>query len=122
MTLSVSSWRRIWPRPAPSAVRIDISRDRLDARASIRFATLKHAMSSTIVTAPIIVRMMSVTSSGMAHSRSVSRLAPRPSFVSGNGAGEVGGDGVRFAARLFERHAVLQPGEHLEAARVALLA
>ena len=49
----------IWPRAAPSAVRIDISRDRLDARASIRLATLKQAMSSTIVTAPIIVRMIS---------------------------------------------------------------
>ena len=70
MTLSVRSCRRIWPREAPSAVRIDISRDRVDARASIRLATLKHAMSSTIVTAPIIVRMMMRTSAGIAHSRS----------------------------------------------------
>lgn len=44
ITLSVSSCRSIWPRAAPSAVRIDISRDRLDARASIRFATLKQAI------------------------------------------------------------------------------
>jgi len=31
---------------APSAMRIEISRDRVDARASIRLATLKHAMNS----------------------------------------------------------------------------
>ena len=60
----------IWLRPAPSAVRIDISRERLDARASIKLATLKHAISSTIVTAPIIVAMMVKTSSGSAQLRS----------------------------------------------------
>ena len=46
-TLSVSSWRTIRPRPAPSAVRTAISRARAAPRASSRFATLPHAISST---------------------------------------------------------------------------
>jgi hypothetical protein len=73
-------------RAAPSAVRIAISRDRADARASIRFATLKHAISSTIVTEPIIVRMMSGTSDGIARSRSVRMYAPTLVLVSGYAA------------------------------------
>lgn len=51
-TLSVSSWRTMRPRPAPIAVRTAISRLRSAARASIRFATFAHAMSSTKATAP----------------------------------------------------------------------
>ena len=45
--LSVSSCRTMRPRPAPSVARIASSRDRDAARASIRFATLTHAISST---------------------------------------------------------------------------
>ena len=50
--LSVSSWRTMRPRPAPSAVRTAISRPRAAPRASSRFATLPHAIRSTSPTAP----------------------------------------------------------------------
>ena len=46
-TLSVSSWRTMRPRPAPSAVRTAISRARAAPRASSRLATLPQAISST---------------------------------------------------------------------------
>ena len=39
-------------RPAPSAMRREISRDRLIARASIKFAKLAQAINSTKPTAP----------------------------------------------------------------------
>ena len=51
-TLSVSSCWTIRPRLAPSAVRSAISLRRDAARASSRFATLAHAISSTRPTAP----------------------------------------------------------------------
>ncbi|OGT99998.1 MAG: hypothetical protein A2085_06560 [Gemmatimonadetes bacterium GWC2_71_10] len=50
--LSVSSWRISRPRRAPTARRIAISRRRPAARASMRFATLAHAMSSTTAVIP----------------------------------------------------------------------
>jgi hypothetical protein len=49
--LSVSSARTTRPREAPSASRTLISRLRVAARASIRLATLAHAISSTNATA-----------------------------------------------------------------------
>ena len=52
MRLSVSSCRMMRPRPAPMAARTAISRLRVVARASSRFATFAHAMSSTKLTAP----------------------------------------------------------------------
>ena len=51
-TLSVSSCRIRRPRPAPIAARMAISRCRMVARASRRFATLAQAMRSTRLTAP----------------------------------------------------------------------
>ena len=45
--LSASSWRTMRPRDAPIARRTAISRSRAVARASIRFARLAHAISST---------------------------------------------------------------------------
>src|SRR5204862_94247 len=51
--LSVRSWRTTRARPAPSAQRTAISRDRAAPRASRRFATLAQAISSTSRTAPI---------------------------------------------------------------------
>ena len=45
--LSVSSWRTIRSRPAPTAVRSAISRLRPSARTSCRLATLAHAISRT---------------------------------------------------------------------------
>ena len=55
--LSVSSWRTSRPRPAPMAARNASSRSRTDARASSRFATLVHAISSTHATAPSSTRI-----------------------------------------------------------------
>ena len=78
-TLSVSSWRTMRPRPAPSAERTAISRCRTVALDSSRFATLAHAISSsTRLTAPIIVMTMSVMSDGIIESRSVTAVAPQP--------------------------------------------
>ena len=45
--LSVRHWRTSRQRPAPSATRMASSRSRETARASIRLATLAHAISST---------------------------------------------------------------------------
>jgi hypothetical protein len=54
--LSASSCRTTRQRPAPSAARIEISRDRPTARESIRFATFAHAIISTNPTAPSSTR------------------------------------------------------------------
>ena len=53
-TLSVKSCDKSRARLTPSASRIAISRRRLSARASSRFATLAQAMSSTINATPLI--------------------------------------------------------------------
>ena len=55
-TLSVSSWRTIRPRPAPSAPRTASSRRRAIPRASSRPATLAHAISSTSPVAAASIR------------------------------------------------------------------
>ena len=55
--LSVSSWRTIRRAPAPIASRTQISRLRAAERASSRFATFTHAISSTSPT--IAIRMAS---------------------------------------------------------------
>ena len=49
--LSTSNWRTIASRPAPSEVRMAISRRRDADRASSRLATLKHAIASNTPTA-----------------------------------------------------------------------
>ena len=49
----MSNCRMICARPAPIAMRTDISCDRTAARASSRFATFAHAISSTTATTPI---------------------------------------------------------------------
>ncbi len=51
--LSIRSWRIRRARPAPMANRIAISRERDRDRASIRLATLAHAISSTSPTSAI---------------------------------------------------------------------
>ena len=53
-TLSVTSCESKRPRLTPSASRTAISRRRLRARASSRFATLAAAMSRTITATPLI--------------------------------------------------------------------
>ena len=58
-TLSTSSWRTMRQRLAPSDTRTAISRVRCVERASSRFATFAHAISSTKATAPISERKMS---------------------------------------------------------------
>ena len=91
-TASVSSWRTIRHRPAPSAVRIEISRWRTDARASSRFATFEQAIMSTSVTAPIIVKSISSTSPGIIHSRSGRTPRLQFWFSFGYAVGEPAGD------------------------------
>ena len=49
-------------------------------RASSRFATFEHAIRSTSVTAPIIVRITSLTSSGSIHWLSDRVTVPQFSF------------------------------------------
>ena len=51
MTLSIRSWRTIRPRPAPTAIRMEISRDRAAARDKSMLATSAQAISSTKPTA-----------------------------------------------------------------------
>ncbi len=58
----MSSWRIRWPRLAPIAVRIAISRWRPAARASSRLATLAQAIRSTKPTAPTRISRASRTS------------------------------------------------------------
>ena len=109
---SVSSCRTMRQRPAPSAARMEISRWRTEARASSRFATLEQAISSTSVTAPIIVNITSSTCSGSIHSLSV-RARHRPVLVlDGIGGGETGGDRLELLLGLLLRDARLHPGEH----------
>jgi hypothetical protein len=55
IVLSVSNWRMMRPRPAPSAARTAISRPRPDARASSRLAVFAHAIKSSIPTALTII-------------------------------------------------------------------
>ena len=52
---SPSVWRTTWKRLAPRAVRTATSLVRLAARASTRFATFTHAITSTISTAASII-------------------------------------------------------------------
>lgn len=51
--VSVSNWRMILERPAPSASRVDTSFSRAAVRASRRLARLAHAIRSTKITTPI---------------------------------------------------------------------
>ena len=79
--LSVSSWRTSRVRLAPRTERIAISRSRRTIRASVRFATLAHTMSSTKPAVPsstssvVLKDRVSSSSSGIATVRypSVSR-------------------------------------------------
>ena len=82
-TLSVTSWRTIRPRPAPSAVRTAISVSRPAARTSSRLATLAHAMRSTNVTAPNIVSSVPRTSPTSDRCSS-SAVPPKFAFDFGN--------------------------------------
>ena len=73
--LSVSNWRTTRAAPAPRAVRTAISRWRASARASSRFATLAHAISSRNPTAPNssqMVRRTPPTTSSRSENASVS--------------------------------------------------
>ncbi len=60
-TLSATSWRTSRPRPAPTASRTAISRDRAVARARKMLATLTLAMSSTMPDTTSSSAMNSVT-------------------------------------------------------------
>ena len=83
-TLSVTSWRTILRRPAPSAARTASSRVRAVARASRRLATLAQQMSSTKPTTPrnsidVTLRSLPIIVSCIGSSRTL-----RPALVCGN--------------------------------------
>jgi hypothetical protein len=80
--LSVTSWRTMRPRPAPSAARIASSLWRAVPRASCRCATLTHAISRTSPTAASSVQSAGRTSSKSLSSSGTS-VAVWPLFVSG---------------------------------------
>ena len=114
-TLSVSSWRTMRPRAAPSAARIAISRWRPVARTSSRLATFAQAISSTKPTAP------SSTSSdvGASSRRDVAdrlrrRSCPSVRAPSGTCARKSCADAPSRALRLLQRDAGLQPAQRLE--------
>ncbi len=71
------------PRPAPSARRTAISRWRFVARASMRFATFAHAMSSTNATAASMISIIGRTSRAT-FSRNGSSQPVQPLLVSPN--------------------------------------
>ena len=88
--LSVSSWRMIRRRPAPSAARTASSRVLALARAISRFATLAQQISSTNPTTPrnsidVTLRSLPIIVSCIGSSRT-----PRPLLVCGNSRGESG--------------------------------
>ena len=118
---STSSWRTMRSRPAPSAVRIEISRCRIEARASSRLATFEQAMRRTSVTAPIIDSSASSISSGIIHSSSDRASALQPSFSRGYAASSARADALEVGVRLLARHARLEAREDLERARIARL-
>ncbi len=82
MTLSVSNCRTSRERPAPRAVRTAISLSRAAARASNRFATFTHAISSTKPTAPSRSQNALRISPTIASCRATA-VMPTPSLLSG---------------------------------------
>ena len=82
---SVSHCATRRPRPAPSARRIAVSRRRDVARASSRFDTFAHAISSTRPTAPTSTSSAGFVSPTTASCTPASRTR-QPLFVSGYAA------------------------------------
>jgi hypothetical protein len=91
--LSVSGWRTIRPRPAPSARRVPSSRRLPLARASSSPATFAQATSSTVATAP----PSTTIGSRRSLRRSCSPCAPGSSSARG-GSQASGGGAVRMAS------------------------
>ena len=117
-TLSSSNSRAIRPQPAPSAARIASSCCRPSARTSSRFATLAHAINSTMPTVPISTHSVLPTSPTRS-SFSSRRFGPiRASSnifaLKPGGAGNRSSDHREHARdvriSLLERNARLQPG------------
>ena len=120
MALSVSSCRMRRRRPAPSAARIAISDCRDAARASIRFATLAQAISSTRPTAP------SSTSSAVRVSPMMCSRERRDREADvGIALGELrlqpSRDGRDVGRRAIRRYARLQPPDDLDVPGTAVL-
>ena len=83
--LSVKHCRTSRPRLAPRATRIANSRSREIARASIRLATLAHAIDNTSPTAPKSSQRVDPTTSSTG-GRSRLTCKERPLFVSAKAA------------------------------------
>ena len=119
-TLSTSTPRTSRTRPAPSAVRIAISRVRPSARVSTRLATLTQTISSTKPTAP------SSSSSGVPHvaDQRAAHLVHRDALVAVR-VRDTPRPGARPSARISSRArssdaSGLQPADHVQIMRAAL--
>ena len=116
--LSVRSCRTSRPRPAPIAARSAISRSRTDARASSRFATFVHAISSTQATAPSSTRIAGRIrpTDLLAVAGDVDAVA----FLPGKPLEDAGVDALEVRLRLLDRHAGLHAADDLEPQRSAV--
>ena len=112
MTLSVSSWRTMRQRSAPSATRTAISFERAVARARSRLATFAHAMSSTNATDAIMI-ISTGRKLPACCSRIVCASTPQPRFDAGYCVSSADGDGAEIVAHLLDRDAGLEPPDHL---------
>ncbi len=118
--LSTSSWLARRARPPPSAARTASSCCRAAPRATSRFATLTHAISSRKPTAPNSASSVSRTSSTR---RSASRLAR--TLIAAVGvrifALERGSNRPQLAGRALDRDAGFQSSERIEPVVVAAI-
>ena len=108
-------------RLPPSAARTAISRDRPRPRASSRFATFAHAISSTNATTPASTSDVVRSSGPTIASRSGSMVTPQPLLVSGAIDRDAIGDAGHVGPRLLERDARLQPADDLHVVLAPLL-
>ena len=115
---SVSHCATMRPRLAPSARRIVVSRRRDVARASSRFETFAHAISSTNPTAPASSHQRRL---GASHDRLVGARQPHAPAVVRLWIGrfELRGDRVHFRLGRAERGAALQSADDNHEAAVA---
>ena len=112
--LSVSSWRTIRRRPAPSADRTASSRSRAVARASSRLATFAQQISSTKPTTPRNSIEVSLRSLPIMVSCIGSSATPRPALVCGNSRARPSATAARSACAAWMADARLHAADDLQ--------
>ena len=117
--LSASNCRTRRPRAAPSAARNAISLVRPAARASIRFATFTHAMSSTKPAAPISTQSALATPPTMCCCNGSNATLAWGGYDSGKLRHQAGHDSVQLRMGALRRHTRLQARDHLQVLAVA---